>query len=147
MRSNAGLKREVETLKIAVVEEQDKAKSGVDWKTQCMRTHLNKGLRIEELEAEVEVLRVANGELSEGLEMMREGFVKEESEGSEESILGRDAVTVADLPPSEVFCGTGETVEKSQLVATRKSNCDSVGGVAGRMVLLGCLLAALALRL
>ena len=153
LRSNAALKREIEKLKVAVVDEQDKAPA-VDWKAQCMLTHRCKTLQIEELEAEIEVLRVSNWELCEGLETLMGELVREESEGDEKSILGCaavenaffEAVTVADMPPCEVIRHSAETEDMSQSTVMGRDKREIVGSAIGPVVLLGCLLAALLLR-
>ena len=116
-----------------------------------MLDHRRKMLEMEELEAEVEVLRVVNGELCEGLEILGEEFVREEEEGdgegAEKGIWGREAVMVADLPPSEAIRGNAESVEISQSTMVGRGKREFADGIAGPLVLLGCLLAALFLRL
>ena len=158
LRINGALKREMEELKAKVVERRDEAEPVGDWKEQCLLTHRGKMLRIEELESEVEALRVRNGELCEGLETLKEEFLRVESEGdgegSEKNISGRaevkngffEVVTVADMPPSEVIGQSAETVDMSQSTLVDRGKRKIVGSAFGPLVLLGCLLAALLLR-
>ena len=158
LRSKGALKREIEELKAKVVEKRDEAEPVGDWKAECLLTHRGKMSRIEELESEVEALRVRNGELCEGLETLREEFVRVESEGdkegSEKSILGRAAVenafsgvaTGVDMPPSEVIRGSAESVEMSQSTVMGRGKREIGGSAFGPLILLGCLLAAFLLR-
>lgn len=161
LRTTTDLRAENEKLKVVIVDEQDKtreARGGVDWRAQCMQTHRRKTVEIERLEAEVKGLRGRNGELERGLEALREEIVREDSsvgvECSGKNLLGKaimgngvaEVVAVADLPPSEGFGGKTETGELSVSTVMGSGKRESGGGVAGPVVFLGCLSAALYLR-